>query len=241
MKLLITTPGSSVIVKYAGSQLKGRPALIYTTNANLPNPSFDVTDVPREDVYDLIDNYITQKSTIRVNDLLFSVATLLFAAKGIELSPVDKQFVGDLSHVQPEELAAYRANPARASNLDRLLEVLENIVLYTITCSVGFRTACGEPSSFATVVNDVDYTGCTFVNLLEEEWFTTIFFSSVSLSNPKYFQQQYDEYLYDGRNLFSYVSATFLIPTLDMFMTQPNQIPNLLSVAEEPVTAETTP
>lgn len=233
MKLLITTPNSSVVIEYAKSQLKGRAALIYTTNANLPNPSFDMAGVDREDVYDLVDNYITQKSVVRINNLIYSVATLLFAAKGLTVPHEDRVEFDKVSLVQPEEIGAYMSNAQRSQNLNRLIEVLDNIVLFALTCSQGFRETCGDLSSMATIVNDVDYTGCTFVNLLEEEWFTTTYFSSVSLANPKYFSQQYDEYLFNGRNLFSYVTATFLIPALDMLLSQPEQVPNLLSAANE--------
>lgn len=234
LRQVITSPESSVVINYAESKIKNRAALIFITNANLTNVAFDMTGTPREDVYALIDAYITQKTTISIPGLVASVAHLLLAYKCVPMHPVDMQEVLSYSMLTNDDLIPYLENDERALRLEHLCEVMENVLLYAVSCSAGFDAAGGLPEDVIKI-NDVDYTGCTFVNLFALEWFMFAFYSMPPRDETKlkYFTQQYDEYLYNNENLFAHVSRTFLLPAMQMYMSDPTQVAALKSALLE--------
>lgn len=213
MKQAITSPDSTIVINYAASKLKGRTALIYMTNANLPNPHFDVAGVPREEVFTLIDAYITQKSTVNNRNLVDSVIQIVYAARGIEVSPVDQQSIDRSALLTREDVKDYLADQQRLENIVKLIHVLDSLVVFVLYSNTAFKGTEGEDPSIP-VINDIDYTGFTYVNLLEIESFMVSYFTLPPLTQPSYFKQQFEEYMYNGKNLFAYMSNTFMMPTV---------------------------
>lgn len=235
MKSVITTVGPTVIIDYHNSVLKGRGALIYLTNANIPNAVFDVSQCDKETVYDLIDAYITQKSIVPVRGLIDSVMQLLYVARGIVPNGDDQQSIDTTSLVKRDEFEAYVSNERRHINFSKLIHVLDNIPLFALTCHTGFKDAVGDGATAFPSIDDVDYTGLTFVNLLEVDSFVTYYFSVPTTTQPVYFTQQFDEYMFSGKNLFSYVSNTMIFATLSGFLSGELSVDQLeAAYAEQP-------
>lgn len=233
MKMLITTPDVGVVVEYGASILKGRTALIYLTNANVPVTTFDVTSVDAEQVFELVDAYVTHKSILRIDCLVAAVALLLLTSKKVRISEADAAALNYVSLIKSDQIAAYMANESRATNLAKLADLMDNVLIFAITCSAGFKQAVSDVSTIMPCVNDINHTGFTYVNLLERDIFVTNYYSAASVYPAKYFTQQFDEYMYGGRNLFSYVSNTFMLSAMEMFLTDPSQVASLLNALKE--------
>jgi hypothetical protein len=216
MKAVITTPDISVNINYAVSKLKGRSALIYLTNVNVPNATIITDGVPTTELFDLIDKYVTLKSTIAIEGLLASIIQILFTLRKVSMHQYDKAVITHRSLITDSQVEEYMSDTTRAKNIHQLMEVLDNITLFAITSSSAFKQLYGDPTKVFPTTNDIDYTGFTFINLLEYDIFVLNYYGTPVEAAPTYFVQQYDEYMYGGKNLFSYVSKTFLMPSLDL-------------------------
>jgi hypothetical protein len=217
LRQIITTPDATAVVDYGNSRLKSRAALIYATNVNLTQLEFDVTNASSEDVFALVDSYITLKSILDVRGLVFAVGIILRHIAG---APVTEQSVIDVSVIKPDQVEAYLADPARKANADNLFSLMSNLTTFTVTCYGAFKEKYGKGEDVFPVVNDIDFTGCTFVNLLQYDWFMLDFFANANgLLSPVYYVQHFDEYVYGGRNLFSYVKDTFLLAALETVLS----------------------
>jgi hypothetical protein len=214
MKSVITTPDVQVVIDYAGSALKNRSALIYLTNVDVPNTSFNMLGVDEIEIFGLIDSYITHKSTINIESLVMSVMLILMCVRSVHLSEVDRQTIQQQSLITEDQVVAYLSDVTRSDNLLHLIHVLDNIPTFISSCSTEFIAEYGEPVEAFQCVDDVNYTGFTLVNLLSSDVFTINYYSAAVTSPQAFFIQQFTEYLFSGRNLFSYLSNTFMLPAL---------------------------
>lgn len=214
MKSVITTPDAQVVVDYSQSRLTGRTALIYLANGNLARATIKVDGVDKDSVYELIDAYITLKSTLPNTNLIASVAQILLTVKQANLPVIDQQSIDSFSLITRDQVSDYLSNQARADNVLKLVHVLDNIPTYVTFCNEGLKPLLGT-SEGVPVINDIDYTGYPFVNLFELEAFVVAYYSAPRLTQLAYFSQQYDQYMYGGKNLFALLSGTFLLAVVN--------------------------
>lgn len=216
MKEFIVDPSKTLVVDYSNSKLRNKTFLVYCTNISLQNIDIDFSGCDREAIFSLIDAYITQKSTLKLDVLLQCVIRLVIFAKGIQY-PDEYQpfFVRGTQILSGEDLQLYWDNETRRENLVKLMHVLDSIPIYLLTTNTSFRDVYGEPSEVFNVVDDINYTGYTFVNLLEHPIFLLVYYTAPVVSNSRYFKQQYEETLYKGKSLYYYfvnTEANFLLP-----------------------------
>jgi hypothetical protein len=212
MKQVVTTTNVEVVVDYTASQIKGRSALIYLTNANIPNVRFTVSTA--EEAFELIDCYIMHKSTINIDCLCASIVRLLLAIKAVELSPADEESIDGLSLISPDDVGEYLMDDKRRINLLHLIHVLDNIPTCLYATSPEFVKNHGAPETVFPVVNTLDYIGYTFVNLVSMESFLIAYYSVPTTAPVVFFKQQFTEYAFGGKNLFAYLTNTFMVPVL---------------------------
>jgi hypothetical protein len=222
LKNIITTPDSSIRIEYANSKFKGRAMLIYLTNIDVPIEHVSFDGVEQEDKFTLIDSYITHKSVVNIENLVYSAMFLLLTIKRVRLTPLSRQLFEAKSSITIEEVDAYLANAERAEHLRNLLWVMDNIMTYTLTRFKYIEEALGKIEDYFTVVNDVDITGFTFVNMLRHDFFVEQYFSVPSNIPSIYFKQQFDEAIYNGKTLYDYVDKTFLLPIFNHTINTPS-------------------
>jgi hypothetical protein len=213
MKQVITTPNASVEIDYDASQIKGRAALIYLTNANIPNVSFSVNN--QEDAFDLVSNYIMHKSIVNIECLVNSIRQVLYVARGVTLTDADQEALNNTSLITPDQVADFLSNPQRAENTLHLIQVLDNIPTFLVANNTQFKETHGDAVTNFDVVDAIDYVGYTFINLIRTDEFIINYFSVPPTAPIAYFKQQFDEYAYGGKNLFAYLSDTFVFPLLN--------------------------
>lgn len=142
--------------------------------------------------------------------------TILFTIKDINLNEGDKLFLSQNSLIKTDDVETYLQDSTRFSNVANLIRLLDNIPTFIFSCSEAFRQSEMKPTEYFQTINSLDYTGYTFVNLLESEIFTTHYYTVKAADESIYFKQQFEEYIFAGDNLFARLSKTHLIPSLLM-------------------------
>lgn len=209
LRAVITTPNAAVEVDYANSKLKGRAALIYLTNTNLPNITLDVTGVEAVEKCQLVADYITQKSTLFIPQLVDTILYLLFKKKNVQL-PFHIQ-----SYLDQATLAGVTED-LLTEPLNHLIHVLDSLPLYAVSRNVGFQKTYGKPEAVFEIINNVDYTGFTFVNLFKHPLFVDYYTAPIT-TKPVYFVQQFEEYMFSGKSLFALFAETPIMAIMDCF------------------------
>lgn len=212
MKQIVTTPDLAIEIDYSASQIKGRSALIYLTNANISNIHFTINTV--EEAFELIDAYIMHKSTISIPCLIASITRILLTIKGVTLNADDESIIDNAGLIAPEDVPDYLMDETRREHLLHLLQLLDNLPTYLCTAAPDFKDVHGDPETLFPVIDSIDYVGYTFVNLLQSELFTMAYYSVPTTAPAIYFKQQFTEYAYGGKNLFEYLSNTYIVPLM---------------------------
>lgn len=221
MRTMITTPDTEIIIDYDNSKLQGTAALIYLTNINLYRPQIKVDDKDR--FFQLVDNYVTLKSVLYVETLIYAVASVLLYKAGC-FQYMSQQEIDELhshSSITEQDCADYLADEQRARNINALQTLMESMLLFTLSCSKEFTAAFGDVETYFPVVDNINYTGLTFIHLTGIETFVLNFYS-VPVKSLSYFKQQFNEYIYDGKPLFGIISEkqSILIPLLECILKQ---------------------
>lgn len=206
MKQFIVDSTNQLVVDYKNSQLKDRALLIYCTNIGIPNIAIDFTGCTDEDISTLVDVYITHKSTINIQCLADLVVHLILYFKGIR---VPTEFMG-LATTTPTAgtVRQFFSNQERVDHISKLMHVLDSIPLYMFSTNTAFAEVYGEPSTVFPTIDDIHYTGYTFVNLLNHPMFLTLYYvGSIPVDSQTYFKQQFEENLFEGKPLFYFFTT----------------------------------
>lgn len=222
MKEYIVDPKKVLRIDYKNSQLKERALLIYCTNINLQTLDIDFADCTTEEKFAMIDAYITHKSTLNICRLVECVLLLLFYAKGIPQGPYQNTLLFGAQTLSQRDIEQYCQNEQRRENLIHLLHLLDSIPLFMLTTNTAFEQTYGKPSEVYKTVDDINYTGYTFVNLLNHPVFLLQYYTAPFSSKGMYFKQQFEESLYGGKTLYSFFvnnENNFLLPLFDALFT----------------------
>tara|TARA_B110001454_G_scaffold16145_2_gene14628 strand:+ start:41814 stop:42590 length:777 start_codon:yes stop_codon:yes gene_type:complete len=203
LKLVIANPDLKVIGDYKACQIKDRALLIYLSNINVANVYFEKSNSIEDDFFSLIDSYVTFKSTIDLVNIKFSIVRILAEIKGIELSEAEQQILDTYSLISRERVRDYLEDADRMNNMLRLIVLLDSIPTFIYTCSKEFRDLGSPPEAHFSVVDDMEFTGFTFVNLLKMPMFYINYFGTFSTTTAFYFKPQFEEFFYNGKNLFA--------------------------------------
>lgn len=223
IRTLITTPGTVARIRYVESRLKDRAFLIYCTNANVP-VEIDVSGCDSRDVMQLVHSYITLKSALVIPSLIHTISDLLLTLVGNKVAAFQD------ATLLPNGFEDYVADDARRDALIKMGLVLSNLTTFVACCNT---TIGAETKAQVGIINDIDFTGTTFVHLIKQEGFLEAFLDGAPLSNvPLYFSQQYDEYIFSGQNLYKHIEATPLMATARLTTSAPEIATYLSALAQ---------
>jgi hypothetical protein len=229
LRAVITTPDVVVEIDYANSKLKGTAALIYLTNVSIPAVFFDMTDASTADCTNLVDSYIIHKSTVFVPQLVDSIMHLLLVRKGVAHIPHELTHNSILSTL---DIQHWCEDDQKEQHLQKLMAVLDNLPLFAVTCAVGFKETYGDPKLAFATINDVNYCGFTFVHLLKHPLILDYFAQGTELQ-PTYFIQQFDEYIYGGKSLFTFVAQSPVLAIMDCIVNGSITVDKLVGASNE--------
>ncbi len=209
---LTAPPGTTYTIDYDNSTIKGKAALIYLTNINLPNVKFKSDNI--DELCKLICDYMNHKSVIEIPCLVSSMGVLLMDVIGA-LNLDDPEIAGmlDDSVLTAVSIERFYASPERIETLVRLATILANIP------TMLEHEAKAEEELTVDVVDNLDYIGYTFVHLLKMNLVMIQFMASGILSqvHPTFFRQHYKDYMYGGKNLYAYLAGSIILPIAAAF------------------------
>ncbi len=184
------------LIRYKDSQLKGGVFHTYVGNLEIPCEII-YEGVSKEERFDLLRSYLETRSLNHCNSLRLTVAQLLLIKKG---------FQGAESCLREPVLSLEECHEFLAENkevMDRWDMFLSSTMLYMLT-SVSILEEEYRFKESYPVIDDPRYIGTNVVNLFSVPMFMESFFSLPSSPQIAYFPQQFEEYMFKGKNLFHY-------------------------------------
>lgn len=209
-------------VDVANSKIKGKVALVYISNLNLSNISFFKDSLTYEDKKDLLIEYMKLKNTLKLEQLLYSNLEVILTRYNATDIGDDLNLIRNKSILTADDIANLLADSDYLSALDSLENVLDAVPTYAVTMSVWFRETYPEYLNDFNVITDVDYTGFTFVNYVNDFLFQHHYYGLVPpkvVDKPLYFKIHFDDYVYKGKNLGAFMlKENLMLPTIELIM-----------------------
>lgn len=169
------------VIDYANSDLKGAKLLTYLSNLDIPS---DIKLDKSSPLFnELLLEYLNSPFLVNVQFLEIETVRLLLQYKGL----------GNYGYAD--------FIVANKDLLDKWASILESLIL--------FNTYCVDDDSFKVSIKqlekfDNNYTiGANFVSLLKYEDFYD-FYTTIDKKNFKYHEAYFNNYMFKGKNLFSY-------------------------------------
>lgn len=183
------------LVDYAGCELKGNVFLTYLSNLGLKS-ELDFEGAASEEKIELLKNYMTSRHIVECRTLSFAALQAVLAYKNA-----------------PEELSSLVEPVLTEEELGRFLDENKDLVyhwaLFLDSCLVFLMSSfkeLGEALDLKEHYEEVDdqrFVGLNIVNMFSIDGFFEIYFS-LPLMPMKYFTRQFEEYMFNGKNLFYY-------------------------------------
>ena len=183
LKKYFTDKTSFYVINYADSKLKGSKLITYLSNLDLP-VDIDLTGSPLEDSYALLKDYMNSPMLVNIQSLEYFVMSVLREAKGLSDISLHKEFIEQNSDL-----------------INTWINKLDSLTLYNM-----YIINSEETKNFAESFpkNDTDdITGVNFISLLKHEDFYTLY-SKVDKSSLKFYTKYFNEYMFKGKNLYSF-------------------------------------
>lgn len=195
-------------VDYGKCELKGNVFLTYVSNLGL-NAEIDFEGASGDEKLDLIKNYMHSRHIVSSETLGLAVMQILMAYKGAQAMAFDR-----IERVLSKEEVT-RFIDENEEVVSAWTTFLDSTLLFLMHSFEGLGEAMDLEHSFE-VVDDQRYVGLNVVNMFGIEGFFELYFSA-PVKEMKFFTRQFNEYMFNGKNLFFY------------FQTEENSFLKLLS------------
>ena len=171
-------------IDYTNSKLKGAKLLTYISNLDIP---CDITFDNKNEKDELLKEYLNSSVLCNIPSLELQTIKLMLEYKeiGTEKNPIlYKNFIVDNLEI-----------------IKQWESKLDSLTLYNM-----YIVNSPEMQEFAkgfTEDNTDDLSGINFLSLLKHEDFF-IYYSKIKESNLKFYTKYFNEYMFKGKNLYSY-------------------------------------
>lgn len=169
-------------INYAESKLKGSKLITYLSNLDLP---VDIElNVEQEDLYALVKDYMNSPMLVNIQSLEFTVISILAEAK---------QLTKDTTHIKFIE--------ENKELVDKWINKLDSLTLYNM-----FIINSDETIKFAEsfpIDETKDIAGVNFISLLKHPEFYSLY-QKVDQSKLKFYKNYFNEYMFKGKNMYSF-------------------------------------
>jgi hypothetical protein len=181
LKKFFAEPETKFIIDYKTSKLQGSKLLTYLSNLDIPS---DIAIEEDQDLFDLLKDYFESPFLLNIETLEKAAIDVLLTSKNIDPKDQYKKFIEDNKEI-----------------VDKWVNVLESLLIYNI--SIINSSEIKEYMSSFEIISGQELTGINFVNLVKHEDFY-LFYDNVDMSKLKYFQSYFDDYMFKGKNLYSF-------------------------------------
>lgn len=183
------------IVDYETSALKGKQLLVYLSNLEIPCDLKVSRDIPKQERFDLIAEYMSFRNLLGCPSLALTVGSILTAAKDID------DFYHNIENpiLDAEEIIEFIMD--NQIMVSKWVIFMDSMIVYTMKASQGFTDAFGNAKEQYENIDDEHVVGNNFVQLFDIPQFMELFFS-VPGQRFFYFTKQFEDYMFGGQNLF---------------------------------------
>lgn len=182
LKLYFINKETQFLIKYNDSKLKGSKLLTYLSNLDIP-ADIDFTDCLEEDKLSLLKDYMESITIVSINSLEFLAMQVIEEAKGL-FDHGFKSFIDSNTEL-----------------IDLWLSRIDSLTLYNMHTINSVETK-EFVQSFEKADND-DNRGINYVSLLKHFVFYSLY-AKIDESKLKYYEKHFNEYMFKGKNLYSY-------------------------------------
>jgi hypothetical protein len=186
------------LVNYNESELKGVVFLTYLSNLDLP-AEINFTGSGFEAKEELIRIYMETRNIISCETLRLNVAKILLEYRGVDTTDV---FLNPCFN--NDEVNKFITN--NSALLDKWEQFIESTTLYAQTTVPELEESCKLKEN-STIVEDQMFIGANVVNMFSIESFYEIFLSVPYRKDIVYFKYQFEEYMFRGKNFFSFFNC----------------------------------
>ncbi|MFT6630569.1 MAG: hypothetical protein ACJAS4_000507 [Bacteriovoracaceae bacterium] len=186
------------LVNYKESELKGVVFLTYLSNLDLP-AEINFTGSSFEEKEELIRIYMETRNILSCETLRLNVAKVLLEYRGINTTDI---FVAPC--FSDEEVIRFNAN--NSALLDKWEQFIESTTLYAQTTVPELEESCKLKEN-AIIVEDQMFIGANVVNMFSIQSFYELFLSVPYRKEIVYFKYQFEEYMFRGKNFFSFFNC----------------------------------
>jgi hypothetical protein len=182
LKLYFTDKQTFYIIDYNESKLKGSKLLTYLSNLDIP-ANIDLDTCTKEEKYSLLRDYMEFSMIVSVNSLEFLTMQVIEEAKGL------------FNH----NLKEYIDNNQEL--VDQWVSRIDSLTLYNMYIINSTETRqFAESFEKVSIENNV---GINYVSLLKHQVFYSLY-QKIDESKLKFYEQHFNEYIFKGKNLYSY-------------------------------------
>lgn len=183
------------LVNYSDSKIKGNMFLTYISNLGLPS-EIVLTGATLEEKFELLKFYMETRNINDSGILKIAAAQIILENKGFDLSPLIQNPV----FTREEATKFIELNKEM---VNRWCTFLSSSIMYYVSSIPVLAEEMKIKDSFP-MIDDPHYVGCNIVQMFSVPGFTEFFFAFPHEPQIYYFKQQFEEYMFKGKNLFHY-------------------------------------
>ena len=181
LKKYFTDKTSFYVIDYKESKLKGSKLITYLSNLDLPC-DIDI-NVSGEEFYSLVQEYMISPMLVNIRSLEFAAMDVIQEAKGISDNG-HKEFID-----QNKDL------------VDSWISKLDSLTLYNMYM-INSEETKKFAQSFPKEETD-SVVGVNFVSLLKHPEFYSLY-QKIEEDKLKFYEKYFNEYMFKGRNMYSF-------------------------------------
>tara|TARA_R110002072_G_scaffold64203_5_gene159727 strand:+ start:66213 stop:66923 length:711 start_codon:yes stop_codon:yes gene_type:complete len=193
MKYFFENKEEIFFIDLINTKLRGNVLLTYISNLGL-NAEFTFNDVTSEDKLDLLQQFMTTRHIVSSKSLSIMTLQVLLYKKEIKQDSVVEQLL------TKSEIELFISMNVELVN--NWIEFLDSSFVFLMEA---FEELANEISikEGLEVVDDQRFIGLNVVNMFLLQGFSEIYFS-VPVGPVKYFERQFNDYMFNGNKLFHY-------------------------------------
>ncbi|OIQ17184.1 MAG: hypothetical protein BM556_13305 [Bacteriovorax sp. MedPE-SWde] len=203
LKEFIENKDNVYIADYSKIEIKGTVLYNYVSNLELP-VEFDFSNCSFEEKEEAIKSFMETRNIVTADSLRINVAALILYIRGIN---VDEVF-GNLIFTEDERKEFFKRNEGLCYRWEQFIE---STMIFSQKClkkkiedSDDIPLNEIEFEHNFEIIDDVLYIGANVVKMFSIPSFMELFFLVQPRTELKYFKQQFDEYIFRGKNLFEF-------------------------------------
>jgi len=170
-------------INYSQSKLKGSKLITYLSNLDLPC-NINFSECSAEDRYSLLKEYMHSPMLVNIKSLEYFVISILAVAKGLTKDEKHSIFINENFEL-----------------VEKWINKIDSLTLYNMYIINSEQTKQFAESYPKDETDDI--AGVNFISLLKHEEFYLLY-NKVDKNKLKFYTKYFNEYMFKGRNLYSF-------------------------------------